>query len=479
MLRQGHRRLGFMQLAIICGFSIFFASYLLSFFGMFAFFPSDFEFVQRRFSQMLLFVGAIVGASAHLACCKRKGCDDYHLGAWLHVLSFVLASALPCCVAADALGVRLPALAVYIASFLGGIAVSSGFSVWESLAARGRFRRGLFVHGLAFSLGGMVFLFCMLCLTALPIAAACELFLVLSMLSALFIEPRSERPDPCPVKPAADFFSHARHLDAVTYVVNAVFGFAFVLLYREGSLALLGAVVAAVLVNLVVTLLIGKDRVLPFVGALRIAAASVAVALMCAVCLPGVVQMVALGVIVVVWFLFRTVNAGSLAEMSVRNGLSCLYANICGKQSSNIGFALGLLLGVVVFAQWPAGQAATSAGLALVAVLILSALILLPFENESDAPGYATLSLISVPDSAAQGAGGGDVEEICLRLAKRYRLSRRETEVLFYVAKGRNARHIAEKLYITESTAKTHMANIYRKVNVHSQQQLMDLIDTA
>lgn len=478
MIRREHGQLGFMQLAIICGFSIFFASYLLSFFGMFAFFPSDFGFASRRFAQVLLFAGAIIGSFAHLAFCRRKGREDYRMSGVLHVTSFVLASALPCCVAADALGAALPAFVIYLASFLSGIAVSSGFSVWESLAARGRFRRGLFVHGLAFSIGGVIFLFCMLCLTAVPIAVACELFLALSVLSALFIEPRSERPESRPVKPAASFFSRTHHLDVVTYAVNAVFGFAFVLLYRLGTPALLGAVAAAVFVNLVVTLLIGKNRVLPFVGALRIASALVAVALVSAVCLPNASQTISLGVIVATWFLFRTVNAGSLSEMSVRNGFSCLYANIRGKQSSNIGFALGLLLGVGVFALLPTDQAVMYTGLALVAALILSALILLPFENESDAPGYMTLALVNMPDPISSGSKDGDVEEACMRLSERYKLSQRETEVLFYVAKGRNARHIAEKLYITESTAKTHMANIYRKVNVHSQQELMDLIDT-
>jgi len=51
--------------------------------------------------------------------------------------------------------------------------------------------------------------------------------------------------------------------------------------------------------------------------------------------------------------------------------------------------------------------------------------------------------------------------------------------VFSYLDKGRNAKHVAEKLFISESTAKTHISNIYRKLGVHSQQELLDTLDNA
>ncbi len=50
-------------------------------------------------------------------------------------------------------------------------------------------------------------------------------------------------------------------------------------------------------------------------------------------------------------------------------------------------------------------------------------------------------------------------------------LSRRELEVLQLVAEGLSNREIAEKLYITVGTAKTHTINIYRKLDVRSRTQ--------
>lgn len=47
-------------------------------------------------------------------------------------------------------------------------------------------------------------------------------------------------------------------------------------------------------------------------------------------------------------------------------------------------------------------------------------------------------------------------------------------ELLF---RGRNKKRISEDLGLAEETIKSHMANIYRKLLVHSQQELIDLVE--
>ena len=73
----------------------------------------------------------------------------------------------------------------------------------------------------------------------------------------------------------------------------------------------------------------------------------------------------------------------------------------------------------------------------------------------------------------------GWFKENCEIISNRYLLSRRETEVLFLLAKGHNSAYIQEKLYISEGTAKTHTRHIYRKLDVHSQQELMRMVEEA
>ena len=66
----------------------------------------------------------------------------------------------------------------------------------------------------------------------------------------------------------------------------------------------------------------------------------------------------------------------------------------------------------------------------------------------------------------------------CETVANTFLLSRRETEVMFLLAKGHNSAYIQEKLYISEGTAKTHIRHIYRKLDVHTQQELMRLVES-
>lgn len=64
----------------------------------------------------------------------------------------------------------------------------------------------------------------------------------------------------------------------------------------------------------------------------------------------------------------------------------------------------------------------------------------------------------------------------CEMIANKYLLSRRETEVLFLLARGHNAAYIQKKLYITQSTAKTHIYHIYQKLGIHTQQELLAMV---
>lgn len=65
----------------------------------------------------------------------------------------------------------------------------------------------------------------------------------------------------------------------------------------------------------------------------------------------------------------------------------------------------------------------------------------------------------------------------CDQIATAYKLSRRETEVFYLFARGRSSGRIADDLYISSGTASTHLRNIYRKLDVHSRQELLDLIE--
>lgn len=93
------------------------------------------------------------------------------------------------------------------------------------------------------------------------------------------------------------------------------------------------------------------------------------------------------------------------------------------------------------------------------------------------APAAVAEARFAKPNEPARG--GGRFRGKCETVANTFLLSRRETEILFFLAKGHNAAYIQEKLYISEGTAKTHIRHIYRKCDVHSQQDLMRMVENA
>ena len=66
----------------------------------------------------------------------------------------------------------------------------------------------------------------------------------------------------------------------------------------------------------------------------------------------------------------------------------------------------------------------------------------------------------------------------CEQLAEERGLTPRETEVMVLVAKGRSAQKIQEMLGLSAGTVNTYLAHIYKKLDVHARQELLDLLES-
>ena len=62
-------------------------------------------------------------------------------------------------------------------------------------------------------------------------------------------------------------------------------------------------------------------------------------------------------------------------------------------------------------------------------------------------------------------------------IAEDFSLTRREAELLPFIARGRSARVIADALFVSENTIRTHTRRILEKTDLHSKQQVIDLIE--
>ncbi len=66
----------------------------------------------------------------------------------------------------------------------------------------------------------------------------------------------------------------------------------------------------------------------------------------------------------------------------------------------------------------------------------------------------------------------------CAEVAKKYKLTPRETQVLGYLSRGRNVVFIQKEMILSNNTVKMHVRHIYTKLGVHSQQDVISIVQT-
>ena len=106
------------------------------------------------------------------------------------------------------------------------------------------------------------------------------------------------------------------------------------------------------------------------------------------------------------------------------------------------------------------------------AMLVMLGAALLMTSNSNLRTGWG----LSRPDGTAVPEGS-TLDFAIRQLVAMSSLSQREASVLRLLARGRNRQAISEELCISKETAKTHIQSIYRKVGVHSQQELISLLE--
>ena len=101
----------------------------------------------------------------------------------------------------------------------------------------------------------------------------------------------------------------------------------------------------------------------------------------------------------------------------------------------------------------------------------------------ADSCGGAGSPAVRGPAGAAAGPAASPVEqrraaieERCAQLAHSCGLTPRETQILTYLAEGHGSGYIGEALYISPNTVRTHVHNIYRKLEVASREEVLELV---
>lgn len=96
------------------------------------------------------------------------------------------------------------------------------------------------------------------------------------------------------------------------------------------------------------------------------------------------------------------------------------------------------------------------------------------------AMSYAAIQARKKGKDEREGSVTAVVDEVaqrCSLLAEAAGLTKRERDILLVLAKGRDVPSIAKQLFISENTVRSHSKSIYRKLKIHSKQELLDLLD--
>lgn len=169
-----------------------------------------------------------------------------------------------------------------------------------------------------------------------------------------------------------------------------------------------------------------------------------------------------------------------------------------GAMIANVG---GLLIGTVLggLDSWIGGEAATMVVLAVTYMILLAGMALLHGRsyslfriNSFDEEDYSFEFLASAGQAMAKDNEGsfppgiacaqssfGMTAELCPIVGERYGLSGREKEVLSELVRGKTISSIAEDLFLSENTIKAHTKAIYRKLGVHSREELFECVEKA
>ena len=467
-----------MEMLAMGGFALLFAWMFVCFYWLFCEFPPDAPTSVRDFSQLFVFLAVPLG---FMLIHFRGKNPSYNLFATpMKVGATVCALVQPVLALVMYQGVYIPLPVVCVANFMVGLAAASAKLAWLDVCSRLNTDAYSRFTGLSLFLGGLLFT-----LIAFTPAVMQPLFAIVFICASFAMLAYSTKHAPgnegrAPLESIANTWRFTKEIEPSFFMFGIVFALTFVFLFNSGSEAVLLGLISTLVGSLAVAILSIADRQLSIIVYQR---ALVVVTVVACIVLPFVEytgQLICSCVVTAAWAMFMAINYGYLVKKAVLAHEAPLFRQIPSRLAIPAsGFAVGWLLAVVftmVFGVHSEMFLYLRLGVAI--VLVLTIMVFLPDASHHPASGESptgekvTKTVVTVNTSESEL-----FEQRCAAVAKLYQLSPRETEILGFLAKGRNTAYIQEELTISPHTVKSHIYNIYRKLDIHSQQKLMDFVE--
>lgn len=490
MNMKKHTTVGVMELLIIAGFAALYAWYFMIVIGFPAFFPVEGPELTRRLIQLACLVGLVIGSFGTLR--RPKSFEKQAYSRFKTVLWGLVSCSMPVLIILDAIGAYVHPVLAGTCGVASGLAAGYFFVGWENLSAYGRLRDTLSSVGIAMAAGCGLFALIFIGMTAVMQGAMTIVMVLFSTGAYYAVSIRRFPKNKAKAKKEISKGQEAlkdpdfgideksmRHsfnlrLSALFFIVNVPLGFALPIIYLvvgQSFVFVLCFCLAVLIVFVAGAHIVKKD--ISFIALLRSTVIVCTLTLIAFAVIPDV-SLYCLAVLMATWFILRLAHCGTLIRLtSVQRQMYPAFLTARAKLPGYLGFVAGF--GIALAFSGAGIAMLSTVGLGIVALLVTGSLVLLPFSANYSKQLEAVPALVV----SSSMSGEGVERAKCAELAVRYNLSPREEEVLFYIVKGRNARYIADKLVISESTAKTHIHNIYKKSGIHSQQRFIGMMDEA
>lgn len=470
------RRIGAMELLGIGGFACFFGWMLVSFYWLFAEYIQDVSVAERDVVQMFVFVGLVLGYFVlHLAG-KNKRFDPFRF-TWL-VVAAVLAILLPLAAIALDFGAAIPSAAlcaVNLCAGMGGALLTVG---WLDVCSRIRLQSFRRFTSLSLVVGGVLFALVAIVPNRVQ-PAFCIIYALLSVGLLHFASARGGFTlNTPPVGSCKKTWEFAWEIEPSLIAFGVVFGLTFVYLFNSGvDTVLVGLLFVIPGAGIIAAFALrGKN-----VGITVIQRILLCVTVLSCLAMPFAAEWVQLAcscLVVASWAAFVSVNYALVVKKSVENWEAPVFHQVPARL---IFSALGFLLGWAIAAAMTVIYGAHSDAFMIVRlcmafILVVVVMLFFPSPEHHDRAAEA-VKRETKPVVSSNLSDKELFERRCKAVAELYQLSPRETDILEFLAKGRNAAYIQNKLTISPHTVKSHIYSIYRKLDIHSQQKLMDFVE--
>lgn len=168
-------------------------------------------------------------------------------------------------------------------------------------------------------------------------------------------------------------------------------------------------------------------------------------------------------------------------RLSQRTGRSATYYVGLGAGATYGGVLAGYLIGGALQQSAQSFDQSAYGCLLLLGIFVLTTLLIPRRDATMEEQGRpANLPETSASQGTVAVSYAAEVDALIAHreaVAASHGLSARETEIFLLLAQGRSRPYIRDTLFLSKNTVATHIRHIYEKLGIHSQQELIDLVE--